>query len=127
MSLDYNKLKEGIEKGNTSWGLSWVPPGLRQYLSVRDHTPLPPEAMTGKTGMWIISGPIPWRISGTASGTATQHGGGCEGNLRRHPYHLWFHWFSAMMHGYMAFNKEGISWFPSAPGGTPSQVLLLGS
>ena len=55
MSLDINKIKEQIEHGNTPLGIELGSTRIKAVLIGEDHTP----------------GPIPWRISGPASGTAT--------------------------------------------------------
>ena len=108
MSLDINKIKEQIEHGNTSLGIDWAPPGLRQSLSVGTTPIASGRSRLGKTGMWITSGPIP--LEDIWTGIRDCYGKMAEDvkeTYGTHPDHHWFHWFSAMMHGYMAFDKEG--------------------
>lgn len=69
MSLDYDAVKEGIEKGNTSLGIELGSTRIKAVLIGEDHTPIASGSHDWETGMWTISGPIPWMTYGMVSGT----------------------------------------------------------
>ena len=71
MSLDINKIKEQIEHGNTSLGIELGSTRIKAVLIGEDHTPIASGSHDWENRYVVTSGPIPWRISGPASGTAT--------------------------------------------------------
>ena len=108
MSLDINKIKEQIEHGNTSLGIELGSTRIKAVLIGEDHTPIASGSHDWEnrfvdhiwtytlediwTGIRDCYGKMAEDVKETYGITLTT-----IGSIG----------FSAMMHGYMAFNKEG--------------------
>ena len=108
MSLDYNAVKEGIEKGNTSLGIELGSTRIKAVLIGEDHTPIASGSHDWENRyvdhIWTYTLDDIWNgirdcYSKMAADVKETYGVTLTtiGSIG----------FSAMMHGYMAFDKDG--------------------
>ena len=108
MSLDYDAVKEGIEKGNTSLGIELGSTRIKAVLIGEDHTPIASGSHDWENRyvdhIWTYTLDDIWNgirdcYSKMAADVKETYGVTLTtiGSIG----------FSAMMHGYMAFDKDG--------------------
>ena len=108
MSLDHNAVKEGIEKGNTSLGIELGSTRIKAVLIGEDHTPIASGSHDWENRyvdhIWTYTLEDIWNgirdcYSKMAADVKERYGVTLTtiGSIG----------FSAMMHGYMAFDKDG--------------------
>ena len=67
-----NQIREAIQIGKTILGIELGSTRIKAVLIDEDNIPdCGGQFSSGKTSMWIISGPIPWRMYGKAFRAAT--------------------------------------------------------
>lgn len=108
MSLDHNVVREWIEKGNTSLGIELGSTRIKAVLIGEDHTPIASGSHDWENRyvdhIWTYTLEDIWTgiqdcYAAMAADVKDKYGVTLTtvGSIG----------FSAMMHGYMAFNKEG--------------------
>ena len=106
--MDRENAARAIREGEAVLGLELGSTRIKAVLVAPDHSPIASGAWTGKTAWRAGCGPIPWRRPGRASRGPTgswpaRWRTGMGEPLRR----LGALGFSAMMHGYLPFDREG--------------------
>lgn len=66
MGRSAEEIKKDIESGNTALGIEFGSTRIKAVLTDGTTAPIAQGAMSGKTVWKMVSGPIPWKISGKA-------------------------------------------------------------
>jgi sugar (pentulose or hexulose) kinase len=119
--MNQNDIRNAIERGQTALGIEFGSTRIKAVLIGAGHTPLASGSHEWENryenGVWTYSLDDVWSgLQASYRDLCKQ----CRRSTRTPLKTVGAIGFSAMMHGYMAFDQEGDLLSPSAPGATPS-------